>query len=688
MKKGVFLFVVLVCFSALFAQTTIVSEGFNGNVTLFTNTGGVFKSGNSGSGDRPASSPFAIEGTHSIGVNNGTLTLTSNTINTTGYTGIELVFRLASFSISSAGNGADATDIVKIEISTDDGTNWTEILQVKGNNNAYWSYSGGTGIASVDYSNFTTSQTFQPSGGGARTADGYSTVKITNLPATNQLKVRITAVNNHNNELWVIDDFKITGTAAATGTTTFVVGNGTEPDTISSLINAERQAVFVFDFTVTDDGSTPTTDNKPTKITSIKIFQGANNQITDWTKAIAGAQLIDNETNIVNGTIETDKISFTLNTATSGKVNDNATKTYELYVWLKSDMTTLKSNIDNKQFDFKISNSSFTVDTTGSGFASGQADITSGANKNKVNVVATKLNIENISNVTVNSPFSANVEATDANGNRDLDNTASVTLSKASGSGNLTSSNNLTQSLVNGYKTFTNLFYDVAGTFSIQADATGLTSATSNNITASISSSNPAVLVENFTATGNLNGYNSWTRFSGGTKDSIQITSGALTYSNYPNSGVGNKITINGSNSEDVYKSFTAITSQYVYYSFLIKVTPSKSSGEYFMFLDPDGKLTGSGDWCARLFAISDGTNIQFGISNSSTASWAPTNYNNTTHCIVVKLDRNTGNLALFVDPDLSNSTEPAPTFTVNDSGAIGNVSSIAIRQALNLPAI
>ncbi len=199
--------------------------------------------------------------------------------------------------------------------------------------------------------------------------------------------------------------------------------------------------------------------------------------------------------------------------------------------------------------------------------------------------------------------------------------------------------------------------------------------------------SDAAVLVENFTATGNLNGYNSWTRYDG-TADQIQITSGALTYSNYPNSGVGNKITINGSNSEDVYKSFTAITSQYVYYSFLIKVTPSNSTGAYFMFLDPDGNLASTGDWCARLFAKSDGTNIQFGISNSSTASWASTNYDNNTHCIVVKLDRNTGNLALFVDPDLSNSTEPTPTFTVNGSGAIGNVSSIAIRQAPNLPAM
>jgi hypothetical protein len=106
------------------------------------------------------------------------------------------------------------------------------------------------------------------------------------------------------------------------------------------------------------------------------------------------------------------------------------------------------------------------------------------------------------------------------------------------------------------------------------------------------------------------------------------------------------------------------------------------------MFLDVDGNLSSTSDWYARLYAKSDGTNIQFGLSNSNSPSWASTNYDNTTHCIVVKLDRNTGNIALFVDPDLSNSTEPTPTFTFNGSATIGNVSSIAIRQASGLPAM
>jgi hypothetical protein len=41
----------------------------------------------------------------------------SNDINSLGYTSITMSFKLASFSIGSTGNGADAGDIVTIEVS-------------------------------------------------------------------------------------------------------------------------------------------------------------------------------------------------------------------------------------------------------------------------------------------------------------------------------------------------------------------------------------------------------------------------------------------------------------------------------------------------------------------------------------------------------------------------------------------
>ena len=175
----------------MFGQTTIASDGLNGTTSLFTISGGTYYSGNSGntaSGDRVASSPFTTEGTNSFGVSNGTAILTSNNINTAAYIGISMSFRLAAFSIGSASNGLDTADIVTVEVSPDGGTNYYSTLRVKGNSNCYWSYSGGTGVATTPYG---TPSDFQPATGGSTTTDGYSTVTVTNLPAATNLKFRI-----------------------------------------------------------------------------------------------------------------------------------------------------------------------------------------------------------------------------------------------------------------------------------------------------------------------------------------------------------------------------------------------------------------------------------------------------------------------------------------------------------------
>src|SRR5688572_16288653 len=91
-------------------QSTIASEDFENSVSLFSNTGGTFYSGNSAAGDRPATSPFAFLNTYALGVSNGTATLTSNGINTSTYNTVQLSMRLASFSLNSTANGADASD--------------------------------------------------------------------------------------------------------------------------------------------------------------------------------------------------------------------------------------------------------------------------------------------------------------------------------------------------------------------------------------------------------------------------------------------------------------------------------------------------------------------------------------------------------------------------------------------------
>ncbi|KAB1156526.1 Ig-like domain-containing protein [Flavobacterium luteum] len=197
-------------------QVIIASDGLNNSSTLFTLGTGNFYTGNSAGGDLPASSPFFSEGTHSRGVSNGTATLTSNAnINTVGYSAITMTLRLAAFSIGS-GNGLDATDNLIVEVSPDGGTNWFETLEVTGTTNAYWSYAGGTGNASTSYDGDAFPDSFSPSGGSARTTDGYSTLTIIGLPATATLRFRITLKNNSASERWVVDDFKVKGCISPT----------------------------------------------------------------------------------------------------------------------------------------------------------------------------------------------------------------------------------------------------------------------------------------------------------------------------------------------------------------------------------------------------------------------------------------------------------------------------------------
>ncbi|ESU23745.1 hypothetical protein FEDK69T_11510 [Flavobacterium enshiense DK69] len=199
-------------------QVTIVSDGLNNATTLFTLTSGLYYNGNSTVGDRPASSPFASEGTHSRGVSNASATLLSSNINTTSYTSVFMSFKLASFSIGSTGNGVDGGDIVTVEVSPDGGTSWYSTARILGNSNAYWVYSAA-GSASTAYDGDATPVDFQPSGGGSRTTDGYSTVSVTGLPSVANLKFKITLLNNDVKESWVLDDFKVQGTLSCTAPT-------------------------------------------------------------------------------------------------------------------------------------------------------------------------------------------------------------------------------------------------------------------------------------------------------------------------------------------------------------------------------------------------------------------------------------------------------------------------------------
>lgn len=212
---------------------------------------------------------------------------------------------------------------------------------------------------------------------------------------------------------------------AASGTT--ITAGALAPATISSLTTTGPGAV-VFNFVVTDDaaGPGPNDDGLPTLISQLIIRRNlANDDINDWTQAIAGARLTDNLANFLDATaISATSITFGgINTSTLGLVADNGTKTYSLSIFLRNPLGgTLPADIDGKQFEFQVNQGDITLASNSSTIPALETE-TSG-NRNVVSVVATTLRFTNptaAGTVSLDTDITGyQVEAVDALNNRDV----------------------------------------------------------------------------------------------------------------------------------------------------------------------------------------------------------------------------------------------------------------------------
>ncbi|NNV54447.1 T9SS type A sorting domain-containing protein [Limnovirga soli] len=271
---------------------------------------------------------------------------------------------------------------------------------------------------------------------------------------------------------------------------TIAGGSSTEPLTISSLITTQAGAVLNFDIQVTDDGYRVGggDDVLPTQFSKLSFLQGTGNDIADWTQAIAGAELSDGINTPVTATIKTTSIVFSGISTTSGSLGyiaDEANKTYILKIWLKTSLGgTLPATIDGLNFAFKVDRTNFVTPSFGvsTQFRTGAGVTESGPNNNAVDVAATNLFFvtqpSNTQATVVMSP-AVTVQAADVNGNRDLNNTALITLSLDGSSCNGIQNN--TATAVAGLATFSNITLSVfESNVTLTATASPLTAATSN----------------------------------------------------------------------------------------------------------------------------------------------------------------------------------------------------------------
>jgi hypothetical protein len=220
---------------------------------------------------------------------------------------------------------------------------------------------------------------------------------------------------------------------------TITAGPLAEPGTIASTVDLTHTpaGLEVFDFIVNDDpGTTPANQNdgSPTRISSITINQGAGNTIGNWSNALAQVQLDDGAGHVVNGAINPTTLVFSglTNTLTThfGHIQDNASKTYTLKIWLRTTLLGgLPTTIDGSAFAFNIAitnnpaTTSITTDINGSTLLIGE-DENSGPTNNVVTVDAIRLDVTTpsaASFVSINAPFTPVIVARDVNANIDLD---------------------------------------------------------------------------------------------------------------------------------------------------------------------------------------------------------------------------------------------------------------------------
>ncbi|KGL58743.1 choice-of-anchor D domain-containing protein [Polaribacter sp. Hel1_85] len=198
---------------------TIFQQDFEASpaspILTYTSAGTSVASGN---GNTP-SDPKYSGGSQGLQVSNTTGTVEFATFDSTSYSNLEFSVRLASFS-GTSGNGAEATDYVKVFVSEDNGSSYSEELTVTGAsaNNARWSFTSGTGVATAVYDGDNITESYAPAGTGARTTDGYSTLSISSLPSSTLLKIKIELKNNNSDEFWVIDDAKVIGDSESIAT--------------------------------------------------------------------------------------------------------------------------------------------------------------------------------------------------------------------------------------------------------------------------------------------------------------------------------------------------------------------------------------------------------------------------------------------------------------------------------------
>lgn len=194
---------------------------------------------------------------------------------------------------------------------------------------------------------------------------------------------------------------------------------------------------------------------------------------------------------------------------------------------------------------------------------------------------------------------------------------------------------------------------------------------------------------EDFTFSGPLSS-NGWAVHSGAPTNPISTTTG-LTYAGLLGTGVGNAALVTNLGGQDENVTFTSQSTdgQSIYASLLVNITDpaATKAGDYFFNIG-DGGGTNFTAFSARLFAKITAGVVNFGISNTSTATYGTTAFaKNTTYLIIIKYTISVaGNdpVALWVIPSGVPVTEAlagTPELINTATAGQNTIQALALRQ-------
>jgi hypothetical protein len=219
--------------------------------------------------------------------------------------------------------------------------------------------------------------------------------------------------------------------------------------------------------------------------------------------------------------------------------------------------------------------------------------------------------------------------------------------------------------------------------------AAGIISLCCQSVHAQLLFSEPFNYTSGSALAGAVNPGNS-TAWTGGNDSELQIGSSQLTYTEGGatlQESAGNDLvyTSSGSSSSS-YNTYSAVTSDSIYYSFLIDCTTLPTANEYISALNPGTTTPGGSSDALSTYVGADGTGWKIGVRTTgggSGAAYSGALVTGTTYLVVEELTLGSAPTAsLYLDPipGTTQASFGSPTATQSTTTAINSVADIGFK--------